>query len=282
MGEFLASITGLGFGLGLTTIAVGLRGMNRPSRALSTWGRLRDWRPAARHGAAVFVGAAVWLVTGWPVAGVALAAAVGFLPWLTSAGKTSARRIGRLEALETWLRRVSDLIGSGHLGLLSAIKESARDAPPAIADEIGTLAQRLRIWEFRSAMLTFADEIDDRVGDVAAAGLCVVHQNGSGAADLLSALARQVAAEVAGRRAAEVERARRRSTARVLLIIWALMFVGFGLVGASAYTAVYRSVFGQIVLAIVLTLVAAAVVWLRRLGDEPPSLRFLRARPEAR
>ncbi|MEV6899664.1 type II secretion system F family protein [Amycolatopsis sp. NPDC051372] len=221
-------------------------------------------------------------MTGWPIAGIALAAAVLLLPWLTSAGKTSARRIDRLEALETWLRRVADLIGSGHVGLLSAIKESARDAPAGIADEVGTLAQRLRIWEFRAAALTFADDIDDRVGDVAAAGLCVVHQQGSGAAELLDALARQVAAEVAARRTAEAERARRRSTARALLVIWALMFLGFGVVGASTYTAVYRSVLGQSVLAVVLAVVGTAVVWLRRLGDEPPSLRFLRSRSEAR
>ena len=209
--------------------------------------------------------------------GVGGAAAVIFLPWLVSAGRVSAARIARLDATETWLRRLADLLGPGQLGLATAIETSSREAPPKIASEVLTLAQRLRVWEFGPALLEFADDLDDRVGDIAAAGLCVAHHYGAGAAELLNALARQVSDEVSARRAAEVERARRRSTARILLGIWVAMFLGFAVLGGSTYTGVYNSVGGQAVLAAVLALVGAAVAWLRRLGVEPKSPRFLRS-----
>ncbi|UKD58546.1 type II secretion system F family protein [Amycolatopsis sp. FU40] len=273
MDELLVALTGLGFATGLTAVMAGCRG----TAGRSVRSRHRRLRFARRHLIAVGAGGVLWLVSGWPIMGVGGAAAVIFLPWLVSAGRASATRIARLEAIETWLRRLADLLGPGHIGLTTAIQASAREAPPEIASEVSTLAQRLRIWAFRPALLEFADDLDDRVGDIAAAGLCVAHHYGAGAAELLNALARQVSDEVGARRAAEVERARRRSTARILLGIWAVMFLGFAVLGGSTYTGVYNSVGGQAVLAAVLALVGAAVAWLRRLGVEPKSPRFLRS-----
>ncbi|GAB3362582.1 type II secretion system F family protein [Amycolatopsis echigonensis] len=279
MSELLVALTGLGFAAGLATVLAGFLGTTTDRAARPC--HLHRLRFTRRHLAAVGAGGVLWLVSGWPVVGVGGAAAVIFLPWLVSAGRVSAARIARLEAIETWLRRLADLLGPGHIGLTSAIQASVREAPPEIASEVRTLAQRLRFWEFRPALLGFADDLDDRVGDIAVAGLCVAHHYGAGAAELLTTLARQVSDEVRARRTAEVDRSRRRSTARVLLGIWALMFLGFALLGGTTYTGVYNTVGGQAVLAVVLGLVAAAVVWLHRLGVEPKPPRFLRegARP---
>ncbi|MFD2472090.1 type II secretion system F family protein [Amycolatopsis silviterrae] len=273
MNELLVALTGLGFAAGLTAVVAGFRG----TTGRSVRSRHRRLRFARRHLVAVGVGGVLWLVSGWPIMGVGGAAVVTFLPWLVSAGRVSAARIAHLEAIETWLRRLADLLGPGHIGLTTAIQASARGAPPEIASEVRTLAQRLRIWEFQPALLVFADDLDDRVGDIAAAGLCVAHHYGAGAAELLNTLARQVSDEVGARRTAEVERARRRSTVRILLGIWAMMLLGFTVLGGSTYTGVYDSVGGQVVLAAVLALVGAAVAWLRRLGVEPKPPRFLRS-----
>ncbi|MGC7096762.1 type II secretion system F family protein [Amycolatopsis lurida] len=224
---------------------------------------------------AAIVGAALWLVTGWPVAGLAAAAFVVGLPWLRSSSTAAARRIERLEALEDWLRHLADVLGAGSVGLVSALQGSAPDAPAAISTEVAALAQRLRTWTVQTALLTFADDLDDQVGDTAAAGLCVAHQQGAGVAELLKTLASQVADEVNARRTAEAERARRRSTAQILLGLWAAMFTGFATFGSSAYTSAYDSPLGQLVLALVVGLVAGAAVWLRRLGIEPAAPRFL-------
>lgn len=279
MPEFVIALGGLGFGLGLTAVAVGLTGPGphpvpvfrrapRTSRRVGKAERVRGLLAAV-------VGAVVWLVTGWPVAGVALAALVVFLPWLFAAGRISAQRVERLEAIEDWLRGLADALGPGTTGLVSALQNSARDVPAVIAGEVTTLAQRLRTWDVQDALLAFAEDIDDQVGDTAAAGLCVAYQQGAGVAELLKILAGQIADEVTARRAAEADRARRRSTARVLLILWGLMFTGFALFGSATYTGVYRTVPGQIVLALVLGMVAVALIWLRRLGLEPRAPRFL-------
>ncbi len=275
MNELLVALTGLGFAAGLTAVLAGFRGTTPDHPARSR--HLRRLRFTRRHLAATGTGGVLWLVSGWPVVGIGGAAAVIFLPWLVSAGRVSAARIARMEAIESWLRRLADLLGPGHIGLATAIQASAREAPPEIASDVCTLAQRLRSWEFRPALLEFADDLDDRVGDIAAAGLCVAHHYGAGAAELLNALARQVSDEVGARRTAEIDRARRRSTARILLGIWALMFLGFALLGGTTYTGVYNSAGGQAVLAGVLALVGAAVAWLRRLGVEPKPPRFLSA-----
>lgn len=281
MTEFMLSLAGAGTGLGITLIALGLHGhdpdgvpaFRRNIRLLEWWSARR--RPSARWAFACGVGALVWLVSGWPVAGIAVAAAGAFLPRLFGAGKLATERIERLEALEDWLRNLADVLRAGNAGLVGALQGSVHDVPAAICAEVTTLGQRLRTWDVADALLQFADDVDDRIGDAAAAGLCVAHQQGSGTAELLTTLARQVAADVAARRDMEAERARRRSAARILLGLWAVMFVGFAAFGSDSYTSVYSSVGGQLVLAVVLGVVGVAVLWLRRLGVEPSAPRFL-------
>ncbi|MFI6029584.1 type II secretion system F family protein [Amycolatopsis magusensis] len=272
-----AALLGGGLGLGTALVFAGLWGSAVPRTAVPrSWNRQKLARGRARRrSVAAVVGAVLWLVTGWPVAGLSGAAFVVGLPWLRAAGTVAARRIERLEALEDWLRHLADVLGSGSIGLVSALQGSAHDAPSAIAAEVTALAQRLRTWNVQTALLTFADELDDQVGDTAAAGLCVAHQQGAGVADLLTTLASQVADEVNARRTAEAERARRRSTAQILLGLWAAMFAGFATFGSTAYTAAYDSPLGQLVLAVVVGLVAGSAVWLRRLGIEPAAPRFL-------
>lgn len=278
MTEFVLALCGLGTGLGLTLVGAGLcrreHPVFRPAYSAQTWWSRRT-RPRWRWPLAAGTGAMGWLVTGWPVAGIAVSALVGFGPWLFSAGQDAARRIDRLEALEGWLRRLADTLSTGHTGLLSTLIESARDVPLGIADEVTTLVQRLRTWDVQAALLAFADDVDDQIGDAAAAGLCVAYQQNIGTTDLLRTLAKQVADDVIARRNAEAERARRRSAARILLAIWGLMFLAFALFGSSTYTSAYRTPVGQFVLAVVLGVVAAAIVWLRRLGTEPIAPRFL-------
>jgi Flp pilus assembly protein TadB len=260
--------------------AVGIRGRTpRENPVFRRPSGVPDLRTVGVHRVrcliAMGVGGLVWLVSGWPVAGLAAAILVCCLPWLFGAGKVSARRIERLEAIEDWLRSLADLLGPGNIGLAGAIQAVAHEAPAPIVQEVSALARRMRTWDVTEALLAFADQLDDQVGDAAVAGLCVAYEQGSGTAELLKTLAKQVAEEVGARRDAEAERARRRSTARILLGLWGLMFVSFTLLGSSSYTAVYGTAGGQVVLAVVLGVVGAAVVWLRRLGVEPTSPRFL-------
>ncbi|MFJ4099880.1 type II secretion system F family protein [Amycolatopsis japonica] len=287
MPELVLVLLGVGLVGGLALIVAGALGFGRRRKVafqpkMLWWRRRTDRGLRWRGPLALSAGALVWLVSGWPIAGVAITTFIVFLPWLFAAGAIANQRIERLEALETWLRRLSDVMAAGNTGLVSAIQSSTREAPACLARELTTLAHRLRTWDVQEALLEFAGDVDDQIGDAAVAGLCVAHRQGSGAAGLLRALARQVAEDIVARRTAESERARRRSTARVLLGIWAAMFSGIALFGSSMYTAAYATPVGQVVLAVVLGLVGASAVWLRQLGLEPPAARFLAARARRR
>ncbi|RSN45290.1 type II secretion system protein [Amycolatopsis sp. WAC 04197] len=287
MPEVALVVLGVGLVGGLILIVAGAIGVDERRKPIFRPMMLR--RPRLSHRGlrwrgplALSSGVLVWLVSGWPVAGLAIALFVGFLPWLFSAGAVAKERIERLEALETWLRRLSDVVAVGNTGLVSAVQGSTREAPPVLARELMTLAHRLRTWDVQDALLEFADDLDDQVGDTAVAGLCVAYRQGAGAAHLLRALAGQVAEDIIARRTAEAERARRRSTARILLGIWAVMFLGLALFGSSMYASVYATPVGQAVLAVVLGLVGASAAWLRRLGLAPIGARFLTSQTRRR
>src|SRR5664280_1018114 len=61
-----------------------------------------------RVGIATAVGLGTWLLTGWPVGGVAAGAAAFFFPAFFTVGRLMQRRIERLEALADWVRRLAD------------------------------------------------------------------------------------------------------------------------------------------------------------------------------
>ena len=78
---------------------------DRPRRSRTTTTSRRAALPRSarwRIAAAAVVGLLAWLVTGWPVAGVIVAATVWGLPIILSTSRTAAAAIDRVEALEEW------------------------------------------------------------------------------------------------------------------------------------------------------------------------------------
>ncbi len=217
-------------------------------------------------------GLAALAITRWPVAGVAVAAGVIFLPGLTLSG--GRQRTAMLEGLEQWIRRLADMLTASR-GLEDAIETSARSVPAAIAEPVTTLARRLSARTGTEAALrAFAADIDDPAGDrIAAALIIATGRRGGAVRDVLNALAVLLARDVAARREIEAERAQHRTTVR-----WIVLFVaGFSVFAVlnRGYSAPYGSVAGQIVLAIVVALYAAGLGWLHHLGTIPAPGRFL-------
>jgi Flp pilus assembly protein TadB len=237
---------------------------------------------AARRRIALAVLAALVMlaITRWPVAALAAGAAVIFVPQVTAAG-AARQRTARLEGLEQWTRRLSDMLTAGR-GLEDALEVSARTAPAAIATQVTALARRLsaRVGT-EEALRAFAAEIDDPAGDrIAAALIIATGQRGGAASAVLGALAEMLARDIAARREIEAERAQHRTTLR-----WIIAFIaGFTLFAIvnRTYSAPYGSIAGQTVLALVALLYAAGLGWLHRLGTIPAPGRFLDRRSDRR
>jgi tight adherence protein B len=253
-----------------------------PSRwrrtAQTVWSTMRPavgsrWRLICWCGA----GIAVWTVTAWPVAGIAVAATGLGAPWLMGSGRVISDRLDRLEALEGWCRRMADMLsGGGAMGLTQAITISAGHVDDVIAAPVRRLAAALgeRSTPAGVAVREFADTLDDRVADtVAAALLLALQQQSVGIARVLRLLADGVARDVRARRDIEAARAESRQSIRMLLLIQAGVLAMLAVV--PSFAAPYATAVGQTVMALLLASTVALLVWMRRLalGNRPP--RFL-------
>jgi len=273
-----AALAGALIMVGLVSLAAELT-RRAPAPGVPLGPRLRSLAAARKRIAlGVLAGLAMLAVTRWPVAALAAAGAVIFVPRVT-AGRAARQRTAVLEGLEQWTRRVSDLLTASR-GLEDALEVSARTAPAAIAAPVTALARRLaaRIGTEES-LRAFAAEIDDPAGDrIAAALIIATGQRGGAVRGVLGALAEILARDVAARREIEAERAQHRTTVR-----WIVVFVGgftaFAILNRS-YSAPYGTLAGQAVLALVAFLYAAGLGWLHRLGSIPGPGRFLDQRPE--
>ncbi|MGF1660999.1 MAG: type II secretion system F family protein [Kineosporiaceae bacterium] len=224
-------------------------------------------------------GIAVAVTTGWVIAVVVLPAALAGLPILLTAPEPAAR-IDRLEAMEEWTRALAGVLTVG-VGLEQALVATLRSTPAPIRAEVSTLVARLRArWSTPDAIRAFADDLDDATGDLIAANLLLgAHRRGSGLASVLQGLAESVAADVRARRAIEADRAKPRSTARWITLIT----VGvLGLLALNGpYVAPYGSGVGQLVLALLLALYVATLLWLRSMARGERLPRFLGDRTPA-
>jgi Flp pilus assembly protein TadB len=224
---------------------------------------------------AVCTGLATLAVTRWPVAMIAAALAVLFLPGITSS-RAAQRRAAALEGLEQWTRRLSDMLTASR-GLEEALEASARQAPAAIGPAVGALSRRLATRaDTEGALRAFAADLDDPAGDrIAAALIIATGRRGGAVRDVLNALAAMLARDVAARREIEADRAQHRTTVK-----WLTLFViGFTAFAAAnrSYSAPYGTVPGQVVMALVVALYASGLLWLHHLGSVPVPGRFLAA-----
>lgn len=262
-------------GLIITYVASRPGHVARVQPSSDTWKRPRLGRgDKVRFALATASGSLIWVVTSWPVAGLIIAAAIAGLPVLLSTSRVAATAIARLEAVEDWTRRLSDILVVG-LGLEQAITTSLRSVPEPIRPEVTALAARLSArWLTEEALRLFADELSDPTGDFVVAALILGHRRrGPGLAKALASVADSVAEEVALRRRVEADRAKPRTTARAVTIIT----LGVVAVGAlnGTYIKPYGTALGQLVLLAVTAMFIASLTWMRALTLSAPQARLL-------
>jgi hypothetical protein len=279
MTALLAAIAGALLMGGLVVAVLGLQ--PAPERVQRRTRRTPKARQAQRGSwvrwripAAAAVGAAAWLLSGWPVAALIVAATVWGLPILLGTSQATAARIDRIEALEEWTRRLSDVLVVG-VGLEQGIAATVRTCPDRLQPEVSRLAARLDArWPTEAALGAFADDLDDATGDLVVTTLILgARRRGPGLAKVLAAVADSVADEVAMRRRVEAERAKPRTTARAVTLI-TLGVVAVGAINGT-YLAPYGTLLGQLVLAVITCGFIASLAWMRSLTLTAPQPRLL-------
>jgi len=251
----------------------------RPSRSRSV---LRDLDPRTKilAGVGVVAGIVVAALTGWLIAIIVIPAAVVGLPTLLST-HPSTTRIDKLEALEEWTRGLASILTVG-VGLEEALRATLRSTPEAIRPEVTTLVARLRArTDTENALRAFADDLDDATADLVASYLILgSRRRGQGLAAVLESLAESVAADVRARRAIEADRAKPRTTARLVTLITVgvlavLLFTG-------DYVAPYGTPAGQLILSVLLAAYVGLLIWMRNMAKGEKMPRILGSREGAR
>jgi Flp pilus assembly protein TadB len=272
----VTTLAGLAGGMIVTGVLLLVREFARHAPAPGTPAR-RVWRPSRtvrkRTLLAAGIGLLVLAISRWPVAAIAAVLAVAFLPRIIST-RATRQRVAVLEALEQWIRRVSDMLTASR-GLEDALEASARSAPAAIAAAVDSLARGLATRSGTEAALrAFATEINDPAGDrIAAALIIATGRRGGGVRDVLNSLAVLLARDVAVRREIEADRSQHRTTVK-WLVAFVLGFTLFAVLNRS-YSAPYGTATGELVLALVVALYFGGLAWLHHLGTMPAPGRFL-------
>jgi len=224
----------------------------------------------ASAGAGLLLG----LLTGWYILVIVLPAAVVGLPPLIRPGRTM-HAIDKLGDLETWVRGLSGILVGGATGLEQALRSSLGSAPPSVRPALARLVARLDAQQpIRPALLLWADEMNDYSSDLIAAALILESERRSGGVTrALEELADSVADQTRARRQVETERSKPRSTAR-LVTIFTLLVIGLMII-TGTYLEPYKTPLGQAAATTLLSLYAACLLWMRKIGIGKPVPRFL-------
>jgi tight adherence protein B len=238
------------------------------------------WRLTAAHartcGIGTAVGAPVWWVTGWPVAGAFAAIAATTLPRLLTAGASRRARVDRIEAIGAWAESLRDSLAEA-AGVEQAIVATSARPPAAIADDLGAALTglRQRRQTLAEALTDLQVRLDDPIGDLVIAQLLIVVDAPVGRlAATLTRIAAQARHHVDLRLDIEADRAPIRTELRMILVVTVLLVGGLRWLRPQ-FLAPYHSLIGQTVLAAVGGLVAAGLALMAALSRDSELPRIL-------
>ncbi len=240
-------------------------------------------RTVRRFGGRLTVGVAVGLlvlvVSGWPLPAVVVTVGVSFV----IGGRQRRRRgsdveIARLDALASWVENVRDVLLAGEQPV-GAIRSTVGACAPTLRPAVRRLAAGLGRRDPDVVLRRFADDVDDPVADLVAAGLSIAIRSGARTVPVLTALAAQTREQVERRRLVEAERAPTRREVQALTVVMGILVLGLLVLGRSEYLDAYDSTTGQLFLTASLAGYAALIVRVQRLAAFPRPSRFLTTDP---
>ncbi len=257
--------------VGVLLIAAGWRGAELRETRRPTI----DWRTAGSSVALVVLAGLVgWMVTGWPAIGGLAASVAVIAPKLLGARARRDAARERSEALASWAEMLRDTVSS-HAGLREAISITAKVAPRPIRAEVQRLSARAERDHLTRALRQFASEVNDPVADLIVAALVIAaDRQAHRLSDLLGQIAASAREQVGMRTRVETGRARTYASSRALVLI-TFGFAAMLMVFSPKYMEPYDSLVGQIVLAGIGGLFAAALWGLVELSKPASAPRIL-------
>lgn len=259
--------------IGVWLIVAGLvGGPDRPARRSLPTIDVRRLAVPVAIGVVVFT--AVWAVTGWPAAGVSLAAVAVMGPLFVEAHRQRDTAMARTEALARWAEMLRDTIAS-HAGLHQAIATTSKVAPAPIRSDVRRLAARSSQMPLPRALGLFAAEVADPVADLIVAAVTIAdrHQAQS-LPELLGGVAASTRQQASMRQRVETGRARTYASARAMVGLTLLMVVVL-MAFSPSFMEPYDSAVGQLVLLAAGGLFAGAVWALIQMSRPVPVPRVL-------
>lgn len=237
--------------------------------------RRSDPDMATRVVLAVVAAIAVIAVSGWLVP----SAVIGIVVYLGVRSWQRRQRFGgsdveRTDALASWIENLRDVLVAGDQPI-GAIGATVSSCAPSIRPAVRRLATALGHQDPELAFRRFADDLDDPLGDLVAAGLLVAVRRGARTVAVLSALADQARTQADRRRVLDAERAPVQREVMLLALIMGSLLIGVLLFGRSDYLSAYDTVGGQVFLAVVIALYGLLLVRVQRLARFPKPSRFL-------
>jgi hypothetical protein len=220
-------------------------------------------------------GTVVLVASGW----VLPAAAVGVAGWWIAGRRGDRRRdrearVARVDAVATWIEHLRDVLVAGEQPV-GAIVSTVPTCPPAIRPAVRRLAVGLGRQDPELVLRRFADDLDDPIGDLVAAGLLIAIRRGARTVPVLTALAEQARAQADRRRLVEAERAPTRREVTALSAIMAMLLGALLLLGRSQYLNSYDTTGGQVFLTAALAIYGGLLLRVRALAQFPQPGRFL-------
>jgi tight adherence protein B len=231
----------------------------------------RLWR---RSGIALGAAVVAGLFTGWPVAAVLAGAGCWFLPALLGRDTATTMQIARIEAIATWAEMMRDTL-SAAAGLEQAVLATAQAAPEPIREQVAAMARAIgRGARLEDALKLFAQELADPTADLIVAALILSsRQQARHLAEVLGELAAATRAQAGLRMRTAADRARTRTSVR--LIVGTVLAIAVGLILFNrAYLNPYNTPAGQLVLLLVAGMFGCATMWLAKIAKGRAPVRF--------
>jgi hypothetical protein len=234
-------------------------------------------RLGGRIAGSLAIGVLVLVVSGWLMPAVVLGVgsfwAIG--GW-QQRERTNAIEIARLDALASWIENVRDVLMAGEQPI-GAINSTVSACPPIIRPYVRRLAAGLGRQDPDIVFRRFADDFDDPLADLVAAGLAIAIRRGARTVPVLTTLAEQTRQQVDRRRLIEAERAPTRREVQALTVIMGSLVVLLLVFGRSSYLDAYDTPQGQLFLGVMLTGYVALIIRVQKLAAFPRPGRFLTA-----